>query len=87
MLIVVLCVSTNSALAYNKDIANIKQSSTTDTMKSTPAYKVGFASSISWNSINQRHTLNMPCLFSAVIKGVYICKISVEFFLGKLSGR
>jgi hypothetical protein len=44
MLIVVLCVSTNSALAYNKDIANIKQSSTTDTMKSTPAYKVGFAS-------------------------------------------
>jgi hypothetical protein len=44
MLIVVLCVSTNSALAYNKDIANIKQSSTTDTMKSTPSYKVGFAS-------------------------------------------
>lgn len=44
MLIVVLCVSTNSALAYNKDIANIKQSSTTDTMKSTRAYKVGFAS-------------------------------------------
>jgi hypothetical protein len=47
MLIVVLCISTNSALAYNKDIVNIKQSGTTvatDTMKSSRAYKVGFAS-------------------------------------------
>jgi hypothetical protein len=47
ILIVVLCISTNSALAYNKDIVNIKQSGTTvvtDTMKSSPAYKVGFAS-------------------------------------------
>src|SRR5215467_15948432 len=43
MLIVVLCISTNSALAYNKDIANIKQSAVT-TMKSSPAYKVGFVS-------------------------------------------
>jgi hypothetical protein len=45
MLIVVLCISTNSALAYNKDIANIKQSRTTVvTTNSSPAYKVGFAS-------------------------------------------
>ncbi|MGB6527731.1 MAG: hypothetical protein WBF33_06455 [Candidatus Nitrosopolaris sp.] len=45
MLIVVLCISTNSALAYNKDIANIKQSGTTVAMmKSSPAYKVGFVS-------------------------------------------
>jgi hypothetical protein len=45
MLIVVLCISTNSALAYNKDIANIKQSRTTVvTTKSSPAYKVGVAS-------------------------------------------
>ena len=45
--IVILSISTNSALAYNKDIANIKQSGVvvaTDTMKSSPAYKVGFAS-------------------------------------------
>ena len=44
--IVILSISTNSALAYNKDIANIKQSGVvvaTDTMKSSPAYKVGFA--------------------------------------------
>jgi hypothetical protein len=45
MLIVVLCISTNSALAYNKDIANIKQSRTTVvTTNSSPAYKVGVAS-------------------------------------------
>jgi hypothetical protein len=45
--IVILSISTNSALAYSKDIANIKQSGVvvvTDTMKSSPAYKVGFAS-------------------------------------------
>jgi hypothetical protein len=43
--IVVLCSSTNSALAYNKDIANIKQSGTTVAMmKSSPAYKIGVAS-------------------------------------------
>jgi hypothetical protein len=50
MLIVVLCVSTNSAFAYNKaysDIVNAKQSGAsvaTNTMKSSLAYKVGFAS-------------------------------------------
>ena len=50
MLIVVLCVSTNSALAYNNDTVNLKQiricgaSIATNTMKSSPAYKVGFAS-------------------------------------------
>jgi hypothetical protein len=45
--IVILSISTNSALAYSKDIANIKQSGVvvaTDKMKSSPAYKVGFAS-------------------------------------------
>ena len=45
LLIVVLCIPTNSALAYNKDIANIKQSGTiVAIMKSSPAYKVGFVS-------------------------------------------
>jgi hypothetical protein len=47
MLIVVLCVSTNSALAYNNDTANLKQIAATiatNTMKSSAAYKVGFAS-------------------------------------------
>jgi hypothetical protein len=43
--IIVHCISTNSALAYNKDIANIKQSGTTVAMmKSSPAYEVGFVS-------------------------------------------
>jgi hypothetical protein len=45
--IVILSISTDSTLAYSKDIANIKQSGVvvaTDTMKSSPAYKVGFAS-------------------------------------------
>ena len=47
MLIVMLCVSTNSALAYNNDIVNVKKSGgsvATNTIKSSPAYKVGFAS-------------------------------------------
>jgi hypothetical protein len=45
MIIVVLCISTNPALAYNKGIATIKQSGTTvATMKSSLAYKVGFVS-------------------------------------------
>jgi hypothetical protein len=50
MLIVVLCVSTNSAFAYTKayrDIVNAQQSGAsvaTNTMKSSLAYKVGFAS-------------------------------------------
>ena len=45
--IVILSISTDSTLAYSKDIANSKQSGVvvaTDTMKSSPAYKVGFAS-------------------------------------------
>jgi hypothetical protein len=45
--IVILSISTDSTLAYSKDIANIKQSGVvvaTDTMKSSTAYKVGFAS-------------------------------------------
>ena len=46
-LIVVFCISTNSALAYNKDIANIKQSGTTVAMmKSSPAYKIGVAAAM-----------------------------------------
>ena len=50
MLIVVLCVSTDSAFAYTKayrDIVNAQQSGAsvaTNTMKSSLAYKVGFAS-------------------------------------------
>jgi len=44
MLIVVLCVSTNSALAYNNGTVNLKQIAATNTMKSSAAYKVGFAS-------------------------------------------
>ena len=45
LIMVFTCNSTNSALAYNKDIANIKQYGTTVAMmKSSPAYKVGFLS-------------------------------------------
>ncbi len=45
MLIMVLCISTNSTLAYKKDITNIKQPGTTvATMKSSPAYRIGFVS-------------------------------------------
>jgi hypothetical protein len=47
MLIVVLCVSINSALAYNNGTVNLKQiaaSIAANTMKSSAAYKVGFAS-------------------------------------------
>ena len=45
LIMVLTCNSTYSALAYNKDIANIKQYGTTVAMmKSSPAYKVGFLS-------------------------------------------
>jgi hypothetical protein len=52
MLIVVLCFSTNSALAYNNDTVNLKQiaaSIATNTMQSSPAYKVGFAIQVKMN--------------------------------------
>jgi hypothetical protein len=43
MLIVVLCISTNSALAYNKDIADIKQSGTTFAVMKSSLVMSGYA--------------------------------------------